>query len=168
MPQGETLDPTPGNAIGFPDPTRLSTPLIRNANGQDQYTPWLGDGERVVQRTRAHVCTFAYAVNGRRARKVLDYVRTPGGRAIDLKYRLGCATGALDCVSVVPELIHHARTVGSDALSTKTGQIREDPAAAGRQFTHNVRYSARCNWNRWGRNLRYCLPTWEEWERYFT
>ena len=149
------------------DPWRLPAHLLRSVYSTDApYAP-LGEGARAVQWSQDPVCTFGYGVTARGARKVLDLVSGPG-REIDLMLKEACGNGALDCVSVMPELIHHGHKVGSRALSTENGKVAEDRSTLGRVFTHNILYSARCNWNRWGWNMMHCLPTLEEWWRYST
>ena len=163
---GDALDEADPDAVLVDDATLLPAHYVRSVYGAAPYAA-LGERTRVVQRSYAPVCLFGYAVTARSARKVLRYLRG-AGREVDLKLRTGCEGGALRCVSVAPELFHHQRHVGSKCLSTSILEIEEDWRTRGRMFTHNIRNSARCNWNRWGRNLVHCLPTWVEWHRYIT
>ena len=163
---GDALDDADPAAVLVDDPTLIPARYVRSVYDVEPYAA-LGERTRVVQRSAAPVCLFGYAVTARSARQVLRFLQGEG-REVDLKLRMGCESGALRCVSVAPELFHHQRRVGSKCLSTSILGIEEDRRTLGRTFTHNIKYSARCNWNRWGRNLVHCLPTWPEWHRYIT
>lgn len=62
------------------------------------------------------MCSFAYAVTLNGAKKVKRWASSTG-EAFDVKLHHGCRTGALVCLSVVPEVVHHQRMIGAKSLS---------------------------------------------------
>jgi hypothetical protein len=182
-------------SIQIPDMAVLPTPLLR--------TVWVGaDYAAFANRTRnvhfagGPMCSFGYAVTLRGAIKLKRWASNTG-EAFDVKMHEGCRDGRLRCLTVSPEVIHHQRMEGTEALSADQfvsenyrpewqeemgeyaglGNLPEHERASSgggvtmdgkRVFTHNVMHSARCNWDRADDKLVQCLPNAEEWERFQT
>ncbi|KAK8079238.1 hypothetical protein PG994_003045 [Apiospora phragmitis] len=102
------------------------------------------EGQRAVYRSQGAICTYAYAVNQRGVRKVLEYVSEGQEQAFDTKLFHGCRAGALDCISVNPELFRHfqpdekfgqtsevdKQNWGGEDKSSKDGEEKKQGAAA--------------------------------------
>ncbi|MCJ1282602.1 hypothetical protein MMC26_001927 [Xylographa opegraphella] len=182
---GDIFGTTSPSTIQFSDPTVLATNLLRNV--------WIGTSyaafpnhTRNVHYAGGPMCTFAYAVTLHGARKLKQWASTTG-EAFDVKMHRGCVDGALTCLTATPEVMHHQRMLGAQALSNADmvgdDESEGDAGAGGeeglrgsdgitlrghRVFTHNIMHSARCNWDRGDEELVQCLPNEEEWERFQT
>ncbi|KAF2145792.1 glycosyltransferase family 25 protein [Aplosporella prunicola CBS 121167] len=168
------------------DTTQLPGQALSAYANRFAYTR-LDDHERAVLSRPECACTFAYAVSGTGARRVLE--RTKAGAAAAFDNALGAACRespkrgkGLRCASVAPELVHHQRgVVDADADADEEGEgapwrgslveglnrgegEREALLAPrpSRFFTFNIMYSARCNAHRGDRRLTQCLPTEED------
>ncbi|KAL3418812.1 Procollagen galactosyltransferase 1 [Phlyctema vagabunda] len=118
-----------------------------------EHQPWLKaladypEQTRIVHKTGAPICTFAYAVSLRGAQKILWALGMSGSNlAYDNALAYFCRDGYLDikCVSVQPMLFFHHRPAGainkdSDIQNGDEGAVRE------RGFTENIVWSTRLN-----------------------
>ena len=116
------------------------------------HQPWLKalkdlpEQTRIIHKTGAPICTFAYAVSTRGAQKILAGLGLKGsGLNFDNALAYFCRDGMLDikCFTVQPMLFFHHRAAGSmnkdsDTVSTESG-VRE------KGFTENIVWSARLN-----------------------
>lgn len=108
------------------------------------YTRW-------VHQSGGPICTFAYAVSNRGARKILydlsvDHLLGPFDNALANLCRYGKSPNLLgmECVSSTPPLFFHHKAKGdgrgdSDIQSVAQGEVRD------RGFTENIVWSARAN-----------------------
>jgi hypothetical protein len=71
---------------------------------------------RILHKVASPMCSFAYAVTLNGAKKLKRWASSTG-EAFDVKLHHGCRTGALVCLSVVPEVVHHQRMIGAQSLS---------------------------------------------------
>lgn len=118
-----TLPPT----IGSYDP-RMS--------GDSQDTRW-------VQHAAGPICTFAYAVTGASVARMLA-MKHGNEQAFDLWMHTRCRNRELRCFTVNPEMFHHHVAAGLPSSLVNEGQVDN----GGKNYTENIMYSARCNWNR--------------------
>ena len=131
----------------------------------------LGNHQREVFSHSHASCTYAYAVTLDGARKVVQ-ATTLGGAAFDNVLADSCRAKRLDCSSLGPELFHQMRRVGDtsliDAITNRLkGENTEHHQGQDeRFFTHNIKYSSRCNAGHEAEDLVQCLPTNEEFEKY--
>ena len=116
------------------------------------YQPWLKalkdlpEKTRIVHKTGAPICTFAYAISARGAQKILAGLGLKGtGYNFDNALAYFCRDGIMDikCFTVQPMLFHHHRAAGSmrkdsDTIDTENG-VRETG------FTENIVWSTRLN-----------------------
>ncbi|MCJ1385904.1 hypothetical protein MMC17_009028 [Xylographa soralifera] len=187
---GDIYSTASPSSIQFSDPTVLPTNALRNV--------WIGttyeafpNHTRNVHYVGGPMCTFAYAVTLHGAKKLKQWASTTG-EAFDVKMHRGCVDGALNCLTATPEVMHHQRMLGAQSLSNdetvrdygiegaeqRVGDVgsgrSQELAGSGvtlgghRVFTHNIMYSARCNWNRGDEEPVQCLPNEEEWEHFQT
>ncbi|KUJ13305.1 uncharacterized protein LY89DRAFT_687467 [Mollisia scopiformis] len=85
-----------------------SVPAMGNYSGwAARYHDGLSEGVRVVQRAVNPVCSFAFAVTRRGARKILKWAGKGENEAYDIRLMQGCKEKRLSCVVVNPELMHH-------------------------------------------------------------
>ena len=101
---------------------------------------------RMIYMSVTPVCTFAYGVTAASATKIIQLISVGGETSITNKLRILCQQSKLRCVTVNPELFHHHKSAGqlsSDIASIEGWKDADIPA--GRDFTANIRYSARCN-----------------------
>ncbi|RHZ56294.1 uncharacterized protein CDV56_108114 [Aspergillus thermomutatus] len=103
------------------------------------------------------VCSFAYAVSREGGRKVLELVGGAKDEAFDVAVMHNCKLGKLNCISIVPEVIHQyfpAQSFGVKSL-VDIGN-GEKPGPGDEKFenvmgsTENILQSARCSalWDR--------------------
>jgi len=105
------------------------------------------DHTRIIHKTGAPICTFAYAVSARGAQKILLALAMKGSNlGYDNQLAFLCQGGYLNikCYSVQPMLFFHHRPAGavdkdSDLQSGDHSVIRE------KGFTENIVLSARLN-----------------------
>ncbi|KAK7964352.1 hypothetical protein PG988_011326 [Apiospora saccharicola] len=120
------------------------------------------EGQRAVYRSQGAICSYAYAVNRRGVRKVLEYVSRGQEQAFDTKLFHGCREGALDCISVNPELFRHFQPDlkfgqtsevdkqnwgGEDKVAEKEGGAVQEQYGVAKEITgttKNIKESARC------------------------
>lgn len=152
----------------FKDPT-----VVRHSSYEGFAAGYINDhfpeGQRAVYRSQGAICSYAYAVNRRGVRKVLEYVSRGQEQAFDTKLFHGCREGALDCIAVNPELFRHFQP---DAEFGQTSEVdkqnwggeekvaaKEEAGGENAQFgvakkitgtTKNIKESARCKalWDR--------------------
>ncbi|RDW79934.1 hypothetical protein BP6252_04572 [Coleophoma cylindrospora] len=117
------------------------------------HQPWLmalkdyPEKTRIIHKTGAPICTFAYAVSSRGAQKILWALALQGSNlAFDNALAYFCRDGYLNikCFSVQPMLFFHHRPAGatdkdSDIQNGDGGVIRE------KGFTENIVWSTRLN-----------------------
>jgi hypothetical protein len=89
------------------------------------------------------ICTYAYAITGAAAKKLLAY-DNHGSEGFDIWLHILCKGQKLRCVSVNPELFHHHEVAGKkdsliNGLSTDSKNVLE------KEMTDNIWHSARCN-----------------------
>lgn len=120
-------DPTLPPTIGSYDP-RMS--------GDSQETRW-------VQHAAGPICTFAYAVTGASVARMLA-MKHGNEQAFDLWMHTRCRNRELRCFTVNPEMFHHHIAAGLPSSLVNEGQVDN----GGKNYTENIMYSARCNWNR--------------------
>ncbi|KAL1626911.1 hypothetical protein SLS54_002449 [Diplodia seriata] len=120
-------DPTLPPTIGSYDP-RMS--------GDSQDTRW-------VQHAAGPICTFAYAVTGASVAKMLA-MQHGDEQAFDLWMHSRCRSRELRCFTVNPEMFHHHVAAGLPSSLVNEGQV----GGSGKNYTENIMYSARCNWDR--------------------
>jgi hypothetical protein len=117
-----------------------------------QYRDFYGDEvkfpvfTRMVHKSVSPVCTFAYAVTSESAARIIELTKNGGEGSISSMLRRLCQEQALRCITVNPELFHHHKSAGH--FSSEIGIVQnwrnaEQPVE--RDFTPNIRYSARCN-----------------------
>ena len=188
---GDIFNRSDPRNIAIYDSAMLPLDRLRNVFFDPEFYLQFRTQTRILHRSAGPVCTFAYAVTLKGAKKLRNWASTTG-EAFDVKLSQGCRTGALKCLSVSPEVIHHQRMPGTASLSTGGGWRKNvkqvDPfeksdgslvsptltiselkiPASDRVFTHNILHSARCNWNRNDTELVECAPTDDEWEDYST
>lgn len=122
-------DPTLPPTIGSYDP-RMS--------GDTEDTRW-------VQHAAGPICTFAYAVTAASVARMLG-MRHGHEQAFDLWMHTRCRNRELRCFSVNPEMFHHHVAAGLPSSLVNEDMPVTD--AGGKNYTENIMYSARCNWNR--------------------
>lgn len=117
------------------------------------HQPWLIDLKdypehtRIIHKTGAPICTFAYAVSTRGAQKILASLALKGkNQNLDNALSFLCRDGVLDlkCYSVQPTLFFHHRPVGSidkdsDMTTVDNAEIRP------KGYTENIVWSTRLN-----------------------
>ncbi|KAK8062197.1 hypothetical protein PG997_014294 [Apiospora hydei] len=152
----------------FQDPT-----VVRHSAYEGFAAGYLRDhfpeGQRAVYKSQGAICTYAYAVNRKGVRKVLEYVSGGQEQAFDTKLFHGCRSGALECISVNPELFRHftpdekfgqtsevdKQNWGGEEKISKTaeGEKKGGAAAESSKYsvakkitgtTKNIKESARC------------------------
>lgn len=115
--------------------------------------PWLKalrsypEHTRIIHKTGAPICSFAYAVSYRGAQKILLALALKGSNlAFDNNLAFFCRDGHLDikCVSVQPMLFMHHRPAGN---MNKDSDIQTGNGKSIRQkgFTENIVFSVRLN-----------------------
>jgi hypothetical protein len=118
-----------------------------------EHQPWLKalseypDHTRMIHKTGAPICTFAYAVSARGAQKILMALALKGSNLnLDNALAYLCRDGYLNikCYSVQPMLFYHHRPAGS--VSKDTDMTNGDKAQTREKgFTENIVWSARLN-----------------------
>ena len=156
---GDIYDTTLPSNIAFHDQTVLPSPSLKSVWLNYPYATY-PNYTRNVHYSQGAMCTFGYAVTLTGARKIQD-LASSSGEAYDVKLNHLCVKKELVCMSVVPELVHHQRMEGAKSLSSGGSE-----RLGTRRWTHNIRHSARCNWDRRNDDLVTCAPNSEEWEAY--
>lgn len=135
----------------FADPDTVPRDAYVGGVGGSDYKDHVGDGERLIQTTAHAHCTFAYAVHAGSVAKVLDLVNHGAEVAFDLMIKTSCIHGALRCLTVNPEVMHHFKPAGKFGRSSEVGQHNGEGefsadvhAADVEGTTNNVVDSARC------------------------
>ncbi|KAL4879976.1 hypothetical protein BJY04DRAFT_88488 [Aspergillus karnatakaensis] len=107
----------------------------------------LSKGQRVVFRSGAPICTFAYALTREGAKKVLLDVGGGKDQAFDIALMNGCRERNLTCISVLPELFHHHTPgmMGPSSLVNGGGQNSGEDIEVEMGHTENILKSARCH-----------------------
>jgi hypothetical protein len=115
--------------------------------GSDDYKTQFPPHTRVTSRTRKNVCSLAYAVTQRGARKLLYEIGLRSFTAnFDLLMRHVCdgAEGRTmaTCLTVQPPLFEHHRPVGPNS---RVSDLAEHTGYTEEAFTINIRWSTRVN-----------------------
>ncbi|KAF2656275.1 glycosyltransferase family 25 protein [Lophiostoma macrostomum CBS 122681] len=148
------------------DPPKAECELEIVSYADDTVVPWdkyrgidphmkevLKEGTRSVHRTCSAICSFAYAVSAKGARKVLDIAMTGRDGAFDLMLHFACNDGRLDCISVNPELFDPYKPPGGQisevaALDNEkeNGKVESFGQGISNEMgsTDNILESARC------------------------
>ncbi|PYI27879.1 hypothetical protein BP00DRAFT_459870 [Aspergillus indologenus CBS 114.80] len=139
--------------VVFDDPTAI--PHAQYSGWAREYLARLPDRRRAVYRSYNPVCSFAYALSRDGARKVLELVGGGGDEAFDIAVMHHCRAGRLECLSVVPEVVHQyfpAERFGVKSLvDVGNGEVDgpgEEDFEAVMGSTENILESARC-WALW-------------------
>ncbi|KAB2574511.1 hypothetical protein BFW01_g4157 [Lasiodiplodia theobromae] len=142
----------PGELPGEDDYITLYDPTLPPTIGS--YDPRMsGDSEdtRWVQHAAGPICTFAYAVTGTSVQRMLA-MEHGNEQAFDLWLHTRCRNRELRCFTVNPEMFHHHIAAGLPSSLVNEGQV----GSGGKNYTENIMYSARCNWNKSDDNLVSC------------
>ncbi|GAB7355468.1 hypothetical protein MBLNU459_g5969t1 [Dothideomycetes sp. NU459] len=132
--------------VKFRDPTAIPLEMYRGLNRH--ITTGLQQGERSVHYSWNPVCTFAYAVSARGAKKLLAYASLGQGGAYDLMLMHACQDNVLKCVSVNPEIFnpyHPAEGDASEVRAGDAGQAFDVVTGTEMGHTNNILHSARCS-----------------------
>lgn len=136
----------------YTDPSRVTNQQYHSFS--DVFETWkdtVSDGARSLSNSKNTVCSFAYGVHRRSAQKVLDWTSQGQNEAFDISLMTGCKSKNLDCVVVVPELMHHyeppqlAGYVSAVSEGDGKGRSAGDEVFEGLiGHTLNIQNSARC------------------------
>ncbi|KAF2626597.1 glycosyltransferase family 25 protein [Macroventuria anomochaeta] len=131
----------------YPDPSIPPHTLLHPDTSNFLRALRVPESTRILHRTFAPFCTFAYAVNRRSAERIVkEFSREREGvEAFDVQLLKACGEG-LRCFSVGPEIFHHADG-GSEIASVDRGveggvELVRDIEAL-RKGTWNLRCGAR-------------------------
>ncbi|KAE8145228.1 hypothetical protein BDV25DRAFT_165135 [Aspergillus avenaceus] len=120
------------------------------------YLERIPDNHRAVYRSSNPVCSFAYAVSQGGSRKILEQLGAGQDEAFDVSMMHACRAGRLNCISVVPEVVHQYFPHPDYEVSSHVDIGNGKPAGpADTEFEHvmgsteNILESARCRalWN---------------------
>lgn len=131
----------------------------------DKYVGWaknyvdrLPDHRRSVYWSLNPVCSFAYGVSGEGARKILTHLGGAQDEAFDVSMMHFCQQRVLNCISVVPEVMHQyfpAESFGVKSLvDVANGEVQgsvDESLESVMGTTENILESARCH-ALWGRS----------------
>lgn len=154
---GDWFDAAHGSTMDdikvFHDPARLKLsklhPWTRDFVREIGLT---GNNQRIVHWSVKPLCSFAYALTRQSATRLLndiaasEYLRESKAQcsAYDIRLLEACRDEGLRCITVNPELFHHS-DVGSEIarVSSNTTSVMSDISSSSREFTVNIRCSAR-------------------------
>ncbi|KAK7521741.1 hypothetical protein IWZ03DRAFT_411945 [Phyllosticta citriasiana] len=143
-------DPYTDDYILLNDTSLPDTVLSYDARLGDSppYTRW-------IQYAAGPICSFAYAVNGRSVAHILDDFTHGAAQAWDMWLHTRCRTHDLRCFSANPELFHHHIPAAASNLqhSLVNTQLQNEGT---HNYTANIRFSARCNWDKGDDELVSC------------
>lgn len=144
---GHCSDPPNATApmVIFEDPTSIPHKRYRGLNRY--ITKVLQEGQRSVHYSWSPVCTFAYAVSPKGARKLLAHASLGHGGAFDLMLLHACQDKVVDCISVNPEIFdpyHPAEGDLSEVRAGDNGDVLDQEASKDMGHTDNILHSARC------------------------
>jgi hypothetical protein len=146
---GHCSDPPPskseGEIILFADNTTAPIEKYRGLN--PHLRDVVKDGQRIVHYSVNPVCTFAYAVSYRGARKFLAHASLGRGGAFDLMLMHACQDEVLKCVSVNPEIFDPYIPIEDGASEVRAGDAGADieyEVGKAMEHTDNTLNSARC------------------------
>lgn len=142
--------PTEGaEKLAYPDSSLMPTKLY--AGWSKKLLASISEGHRAVQYLEQTVCTFGYAVTEAGARRILEVLSSGQDEAFDVGLQHKCKQGALRCVTVNPELMHHYNPKDGTGYVSQTaegdgkGHSAEDEAFEKlKGTTANMKDSARC------------------------
>lgn len=131
--------------VVFKDPSVVAH---ENYKGLNRWvTEVLQEGERSVHYSWNPVCTFAYAVSAKGAKKLLAHASLGLGGAFDLMLMHACQDKVIDCISINPEIFDPYHPGGGDSSEVRAGDAGGSLVAhAGDPMGHtdNILRSARC------------------------
>jgi len=143
---GDIFNKSNPTNIGIHDPSMLPVDRLRLVFMDPEFYLDFPPQTRVLHRSAGPVCTFGYAVTLKGAKKLRNWASSTG-EAFDVKLNQGCRSGALMCLSVAPEVIHHQRMVGAASLSTgassrkkvkQVNRFETDTTSSASEFTHRL------------------------------
>ncbi|MCJ1248966.1 hypothetical protein MMC30_006187 [Trapelia coarctata] len=121
---GDLFNKSDPTNLGIHDPSMLPLDRLRFVFMDPDFYKDFPPQTRILHTASGPVCTFAYAVTLKGAKKVRNWASSTG-EAFDVKLNTGCRTGALKCLSISPEVIHHQRMVGAASLSMGQGSPKK-------------------------------------------
>lgn len=148
---GERTDDAEGLHLDFEDETRIPT---------EAYAGWakqflrngVKEGNRRVQEALNPVCSFGYGVTKDSAQKILSLLAKGADEAFDVALQHQCTSGALKCIVVFPEVMHHyepPKDAGYNSLvhegDGQNAAAAEDAFEGKKGSTANIVHSARCH-----------------------
>lgn len=135
--------------LEYPDSSLMPTDLY--AGWTKKYLVHIKEGHRAVQYLQQAVCTFGYAVTAFGARRILESLSSGQDEAFDVGLMNKCKQGALRCVTVNPEIMHHYNPKDGTGYVSQTmqgdgkGESSEETAFESlKGTTANMKNSARC------------------------
>jgi hypothetical protein len=133
----------------YPDSSRMPSRLY--AGWSKKLQPKIPEGHRQVQYLQQTVCTFGYGVTAEGARRILQVLSSGQDEAFDVGLQHKCRQGALRCVTVNPEVMHHYNPKDGTGYVSQTaegdgkGQSSQNEAFETlKGTTANMIRSARC------------------------
>ncbi|KAL1311419.1 hypothetical protein AAFC00_001581 [Neodothiora populina] len=139
-------DQRDGPMVIFDDNTTI--PLEKYQGLDPHIREVVKEGQRSVHYSRNPVCTFAYAVTARGARRLLAHAAKGKGGAFDLMLMHACQDKILKCVSVNPEVFdpyNPAEGSSSEVRAGDDGSVFNVEVGKAKGQTNNILHSARCN-----------------------
>lgn len=136
--------------LEYLDPTVLKQADYVGWSREYNHATW-PEGHRLIQNGYNPICTFAYAVTRRGARRILRWAGKGREEAFDVRLAKACPDRALEILVVQPELMHHYQPPDDDGLwsEVKVGNGQGPPsseadAETSMGHTENILQSARC------------------------
>lgn len=111
----------------------------------------LPEEKRILFKSDGPICTFAYAVTHEGARKIISGMGAGQGEAFDVEMSFMCERRELNCIAVVPELVHEywppAEFNVKSFVDTGNGEgvgAPEEEFESKKGSVMNIVHSARC------------------------
>jgi hypothetical protein len=155
----DSYSPAPlARILHLNDPTVAEPQHLESEWGSGAYKTLYPPHTRITSRARKNVCSLAYAVSQRGARKLLYEIGLRSfAENFDLMMRNVCDGDGTEvsrfhrpmatCLTVQPPLFEHHRPVGPNSRVSDLAQHEGYTVEA---FTINIRWSTRVNLGRWG------------------
>ncbi|KAE8342740.1 hypothetical protein BDV24DRAFT_150316 [Aspergillus arachidicola] len=142
---GHCGDYIPESPASLMDETLPESSLYRENDGRLTNFP---SHLRMVHKSVAPICTYAYALTMPAASKLYELSRQGIDRIITDYLREWCQSGTLRCLTVNPEVFHHHKQAGEVSSDIAVVEGWDDLAAKAKSdYTANIRFSARCSSN---------------------
>ncbi|KAK9581554.1 hypothetical protein V6Z96_009570 [Aspergillus fumigatus] len=140
---GHCGDYLPDHPASFVDETLPASSVYRENDGRlTEFPPHL----RMVHKSVAPICTYAYALTTAAATKLYELSHHGMDKVISDHFRVWCQNGSLRCLTVNPEVFHHHKQAGEISSEIAVVEGWDNLAARSKvDFTANIRYSARCS-----------------------